>query len=129
MKTTSRFLALFFALTTGIPVSASEPSEDALLEAARVSREAPSVPGAQSDLERKAINAAGGAARRAGDRLILSLRDGSDLSRTDDNDTFIDVPHCRNIEIEREGLNLAGDNSKSSIDNLLRYKNLRTGWY
>jgi len=75
-------------------VQAATITEDELLSAARLSTEAPDTLGAGSELERRALNAAGSAVRRDGGRLTLSLRNG--------DTTFIDAPKCQDISKERD---------------------------
>lgn len=73
--------AIFCAFLGGIAIAISSTArtqeliEDKLIALARESLEAPSMPGVDSDIEHRALAAAGNFAFRGGPRLVLSLSD------------------------------------------------------
>ena len=76
MKTaTFHALVVGFAAVLCASARAEDLTEDKLMSLARESREAPSVPGVDSEIEHRALAAAGNFAFRGGPRLVLSLRD------------------------------------------------------
>ncbi len=83
------------AIALCTPCHAAELPEDELLSAARESREAPSVRGVDSELERRALATAGNYAFRNADGLVLSLNGRTAV--------FTDNPECEQDPEDKYG--------------------------
>ncbi len=96
MKTATLYTLVFgFAVTLCASVHSEELPEDKLIALARESQEAPSVPGVDSEIERRALEAAGNFAFRNGHQLVLALDERTRV--------YTDNPECKEEEEDQYG--------------------------